>query len=98
MQGRPYSRSCTKNPVISREKFVCGADKTEASSWQLLLPECTSGHCVDLQDPCRCWEAPTMDLPRGQAASTGCGSPPVCFVHRASDSVASKVSFFQSIL
>lgn len=82
--------------IKDREKFDCGADKTETSSWQLLVPEWTTVQCVDLQDPCRCWEAPTMGLPRGGAASTECSSPPDCFVHPASDSVASKAT--QSIL
>lgn len=104
MQGCPYTRLCAKKSchLKDREKLDCRqeleADKTEASSWQLLVPECTTVHCVDLQEPCRYWKAPTMVLPRGWAASAGCSSPPDCFVHPASDSVASKATSFQSIL
>lgn len=54
------------------------------------VPECTAVQCADLQEPCRCWEAPTIGLLRGWAASTECSSPPHCFGHPASDSVASK--------
>lgn len=76
-----------------REKFDCEADKAATSWWRLLVPEHTTVHQIDLQEP-RHQQVPTIVLPRGQDASRGCSPPPDCLVHPTSDSGASEATFF----
>lgn len=99
MQGCPYTKWCAKNLVVSRTEKHLSVVQTRLNhphgsccAWMHKCPVCRfTGSGI-----CRCWGAPAMGLPRGPAASTGCSSPPDCFVHPASDSVASKAT--QSIL
>lgn len=81
------------------QKNLMGKQTRQTASWQLLVPQHTTVHYRDLQEP-RSQQVPAIVLSRGQDASRGCSSPsrPLCSSHLRFSSFRSHFFFIPRAL